>query len=227
MSRVIKSRSSENLQTSSMSKTRLAQEDPLVYMLQNSSEFKTCTALKDGLSNMSTGFGEGNDLYFESKCAKRKLKTPLYQENYLKEFATEEEKAAARHALGLYNKGDIVAMSLLTAEDSLPNQDAWSNVVLKQMRKGDEFFAPVTSFNAVFDSTGISLNTRINEIQSLIINHQKQLTQITEPTNAATISSLGDVEIFLQGFTNGDNLHNTLDNMNQEMLRFEKIGQIT
>lgn len=210
-----------------MSKTRLAQEDPLVYMLQNSSEFKTCTALKDGLSNMSTGFGEGNDLYFESKCAKRKLKTPLYQENYLKEFATEEEKAAARHALGLYNKGDIVAMSLLTAEDSLPNQDAWSNVVLKQMRKGDEFFAPVTSFNAVFDSTGISLNTRINEIQSLIINHQKQLTQITEPTNAATISSLGDVEIFLQGFTNGDNLHNTLDNMNQEMLRFEKIGQIT
>ena len=210
-----------------MSKTRLAQEDPLVYMLQNSSEFKTCTALKDGLSNMSTGFGEGNDLYFESKCAKRKLKTPLYQENYLTEFATEEEKAAARHALGLYNKGDVVAMSLLTAEDSLPNQDAWSNVVLKQMRKGDEFFAPVTSFNAVFDSTGVSLNTRINEIQSLIINHQKQLTQITEPTNAATISSLGDVEIFLQGFNNGDNLHNTLDNMNQEMLRFEKIGQIT
>jgi hypothetical protein len=41
----------------------------------------------------------------------------------LSEFKTEEEKAAARHALGIYNKGDVVAMSLLTAEDGLPTSD--------------------------------------------------------------------------------------------------------
>jgi hypothetical protein len=38
------------------------------------------------------------------------------------------------------------------------------------------------------------------------------------------ITSLGDVKLFLQGFNNGDNLHNTIDTMNQEMLRFEKTG---
>jgi hypothetical protein len=41
------------------------------------------------------------------------------------------------------------------------------------------------------------------------------------------ISSLGDVTTFLQGFNNGDNLRQTLDTMNQEMLRFETTGQIT
>jgi hypothetical protein len=59
------------------------------------------------------------------------LKVPLYQHNYLNEFVTEEEKAAARHALGIYNKGDVVAMSLLTAEDTLPTQNDWLNVSSK------------------------------------------------------------------------------------------------
>jgi hypothetical protein len=32
--------------------------------------------------------------------------------------------------------------------------------------------------------------------------------------------------VFLKGFDNGDNLRNTLDEMNQDMLRFESTGQI-
>jgi hypothetical protein len=37
----------------------------------------------------------------------------------------------------LYNKNDVVAMSLLTAEDALPNQQSWKEATIKQMRKGD------------------------------------------------------------------------------------------
>ena len=59
-------------------------------------------------------------MHYDTPCAP-KLKTPLYLDNYLSEFTTEEERAAARHALGIYNKGDVVAMSLLTAEDDLPS----------------------------------------------------------------------------------------------------------
>jgi hypothetical protein len=93
-------------------------QDSIVDLFQNSEiEFKTCPDFKKNLDNFNTGFGENNDLHYESLCKSPDLKTPLYQENFLREFVTEEEKAAARHALGLYNKGDVVAMSLLTAED--------------------------------------------------------------------------------------------------------------
>ena len=50
---------------------------------------------------------------------------------------------------------------------------------------------------------------------------------IYKPTNSKVISSLGDVKLFLQGFSNGDDLHQTLEVMNQEMLRFEKTGNIS
>jgi hypothetical protein len=96
-------------------------EDSIINLLQNSEiEFTTCPKIEDKLLNMTTGFGENNDLHYETPCKKPELNIPLYLNNYLSEFKTEEEKAAARHALGLYNKGDVVAMSLLTAEDDLP-----------------------------------------------------------------------------------------------------------
>jgi hypothetical protein len=96
-------------------------EDSIVELLNNSDiEFETCPKLEEKEFSFDTGFGENNDLHYETKC-KHDLKTPLYQENYLKEFKTEEEKAEARHALGIYNKGDVVAMSLITAEEKLPS----------------------------------------------------------------------------------------------------------
>lgn len=196
------------------------------FVENNEIKFETCPELQDKLENINTGFGENNDVEFDDKCSKPKLKVPLYQENYLNEFATEEEKAAARHALGLYNKGDVVAMSLLTAEDSLPTQQDLSNATVKQLRKGDKFFTPATSTNAVYDSEGTILDVRLKNIESLIVQQQKEIVSITQVSNSKTISSLGDVRMFLIGFNNGDNLHNTLDNMNKEMLRFEKTGQI-
>lgn len=175
----------------------------------------------------STGFGENNDLYYESRCQKPKLKTPLYQENYLSEFATEEEKAAARHALGIYNKDDVVAMSLLTAEDSLPSQQNWVDATIKQLRKGDKFFTPITSTGAVYNSEGNTLDVILKQINSLIKEQQKEIVKINQASNLETITSLGDVRLFLQGFNNGDNLQETLDDMHQDLLRFEKTGQIS
>lgn len=227
MSSILNSISSGDLQVQEVPREKPVKEDSIIELLQSFEiEFETCPKLEDKLENINTGFGENNDLHFEDKCKKPELKVPLYQENYLSEFKTEEEKAAARHALGLYNKGDVVAMSLLTAEDKLPSTQDWANATIKQLRKGDKFFTPVTSFKSVYDSSGITLDVRFNEINSLIIQHQKEIVKINQVSAGEMIESLGDVKLFLQGFNNGDNLYNTLDNMNQEMLRFEKTGQI-
>ena len=177
--------------------------------------------------NFSTGFGDNNELHVVNSCPKSKLKTPLYQENYLKEFVTEEEKAAARRALGLYNRDDVVAMSLLTTEDSIPSQQMLKNASIQQMRKGDKFFAPVTTFKAVYDSSGVTLEVKLQEMHSLILKQQKEIVNLTKPSNTSTISSLGDVNLFLQGFKNGETLKEALDDMNQDVLRFEKTGQIS
>ena len=173
----------------------------------------------DTTDDFNTGFGSNNDLHYKAHCVRPPLKTPLYRENYLTEFLSEEEKAAARHALGLYNKEDIVAMSLLTAEDSLPSDLDWKNITVKHLRKGDKFFSPAVSWNSIFDNEGVTLETRFSMITEAV-------ESISKPTNSKIISSLGDVKVFLQGFSNGDNLHKTLETMDQEMLRFEKTGHI-
>ncbi|MEE1517977.1 MAG: hypothetical protein UF228_10320 [Lachnospiraceae bacterium] len=173
----------------------------------------------------NTGFGD-NALHYETSCKRPTLKTPLYVENYLTEFVTEEEKAAARHALGLYNKNDVVLLSLLTAEDGVPSDSVFQKATIKQLKKGDQFFIPVTSINAVYDFEGNTLGSKLDEINKMLGNQQKELLKITQVTNSKVISSLGDVKKFLQGFNNGDSLHDTLDEINQEMLRFEKTGDI-
>lgn len=188
-------------------------------------EFESCP--KDKILNFSTGFGANNELHITNPCPKSKLKTPLYQENYLSEFVTEEEKAAARRALGLYSQDDVEAMSLLTAEDTIPSQQILKKAPIKQLQKGNKFFAPVTTFKAVYDSSGITLEAKMQEMNALILKQQKELTSLSEPSKSKTITSLGDVKLFLKGFNNGDTLQETLDDMNQDLLRFEKTGQIS
>ena len=117
-------------------------------------------------------------------------------------------------------------MSLLTAEDKIPSQDQWNKATIKELRKGDQFFTPFTSFKAVYDDSGINLETRFKNLQDIVNNQGKTLLEINAVSKNEFINSLGDVKLFLQGFKNGDNLHITLDNINQEMLRFEKTGQI-
>jgi hypothetical protein len=170
MSSILNSISAGELQVQKAPEVKPVKEDSIIDLLQNSEiEFETCPKVDDKLENINTGFGENNDLEFEDKCSKPRLKVPLYQENYLSEFVTEEEKAAARHSLGLYNKGDVVAMSLLTAEDEIPSRQAWADATIKQLRKGDKFFTPFTSFNAVFDADGETLTSRLSDFHKVIV----------------------------------------------------------
>lgn len=223
MSSILNSISSGDLQVQQTPKETPVKENSIMELLQNSEiEFSTCPKLKEDLEEFNTGFGENNDLHYETNCKLPELKTPLYQENYLSEFITEEEKAAARHALGLYNKGDVVAMSLLTTESKLPTTQELNNAVIKQMRQGDVFFTPITQFKAVLDSSGISLETRFKEVQKTLNNHQKEIIKITEISTNKEITSLGDVGAFLQGFENGSTLKESLE----EFIKFEKTGQI-
>jgi hypothetical protein len=92
------------------------------------------------------------------------------------------------------------------------------------LRKGDVFFAPVTTFDSVYDNKGVTLTTKFNNINYLLQEQQKEIIKINSVSGLDTISSLGDVKLFLQGFTNNDNLHTIIDDMNQEMLRFENTG---
>ena len=202
--------------------------DSIIDILKNSEiEFNTCPTFKNNVNSFNTGFGDNGDLHFKTPCSRPKLSTPLYRENYLYEFETEEEKAQARRALGLYNKGDVVAMSLLTAEDTNPTKLNWAEIPFKELRKGDKPFVPVTSFSAVFDSSGVSLTTLLKDIQTTIKEHQKVIIDITKISNSKQITSLGDVKLFLEGFNNGDILKETIDEINQNTLRFETTGQMS
>lgn len=219
---------SKRLLESNRSLLQSPQKDATIEFLQNSGiGFGTCSTCNDKTSDFNTGFGTHDVLYLDGKCSKPKLSTPLYKENFLNEFRSEEEKAAARHALGLYNKGDVVAMSLLTAENGLPSAEELQESELLQLRKGDKLFAPFTTFNAVIDIEGKTLTTRLTNLQTLITEQKKEITKLTSVTKEETITSLGDVKVFLQGFNNGDVLKETLDAMDQEIIRFEKTGQIT
>ena len=226
MSSILNSISAGDLQVQKTPEIKPVKEDSIIDLLQGAEiEFETCPKIEEKFENINTGFGDKHDLYFETKC-KPKLNTPLYRDNYLQEFVSEEEKAAARHALGLYNKGDVVAMSLLTAEDNPPSDAEWTEAGLQQLRKGDKFFVPYTAFAAVFDSNGNTLEHRMSDVHNLITQQQKEIAKINAVSTESNISSLGDIRLFLQGFNNGDNLQTTLDGMNQEMLRFEQTGQI-
>ena len=228
MNSILNSISSGDLQVLDTPRENPVKKDSIIDLLQNSEiEFKTCLKLEsNNLQNFNTGFGKNNDLQYNDICKKPELNTPLYKENYFNEFQSEEEKASARHALGLYNKDDVVMMSLLTAEDTLPSKSDFENVIIKELRKGDRFFAPVTSFNAVFDSQGVTLTKKLKDINSLIKESQNEILKINQTSDSKNISSLGDVKLFLKGFNNGENLQDTLNKLDQEMLRFEITGQI-
>ena len=54
-------------------------EDSIIELLQNSEiEFETCPKLENKLDDLNTGFGENQDLHFETKCKSPELKVPLY-----------------------------------------------------------------------------------------------------------------------------------------------------
>ena len=145
---------SKRLLESNRSLLQSPQKDATIEFLQNSGiGFGTCSTCKDTDYEFQTGFGSHDVLYLDGKCSKPKLNIPLYKENFLSEFKTEEEKAAARHALGLYNKGDVVGMSLLTTDDGLPSGAQWLEAEILQLKRGDKFFTPLTSIDSVLYSS--------------------------------------------------------------------------
>lgn len=227
MSSMLNSISSGDLQVRKVPRETPVKEDSIIDLLQSSEiEFDICPKNPHKVINFNTGFGKNNDLHYEDLCQKPKLKTPLYKENFLSEFVSEEDKAAARHALGLYNKNDVVAMSLLTAEEILPKPSDLMNVSVKSMNKGSKFFAPVTVTTAVYDLKGNSLDTKLGILESLVKENQTEILKINQISKSETVTSLGDVKLFLQGLNKSDNLKNTLDKMNQDMVRFEKTGDV-
>lgn len=221
---------SKRLLESNNSLLQSPQKDDTIEFLQNSGiGFGTCSTCQDTDTDyeFQTGFDSHDVLYLERECSKPKLNIPLYKENFLSEFKTEEEKAAARHALGLYNKGDVVGMSLLTTDDGLPSGAQWLEAEILQLKRGDKFFTPLTSTDSVYDLEGTTLSTRLNNLQTSILEQKKEITKLTKVSTEKTITSLGDVKVFLQGFNNGDVLKDTLDEITQGQIRFEKTGEIT
>lgn len=227
MSSILNSISMGELQVQNVPEVTPIKEDSIIDLLQSSEiEFDSCPKLENRLDNFNTGFGENNDLNFEDTCKKHMLKTPLYQENYLGEFKTEEEKAAARHALGLYNLNDVVSMSLLTTKEGIPDVQNLANAPVKQMHQGNKLFVPVTTFSAVYDKSGVTLDRKFKDIQDLILKQKNDIDSINKVSGKATITTLGDVREFLKGFSNKETLQDKIDSMNQETLRFESMGQM-
>ncbi len=57
------------------------------------------------IESVDTGFGENNELIKD--CPKTEYKAPLYKDNFLTEFKSEEELKLVRTHLGVYGKPEI------------------------------------------------------------------------------------------------------------------------
>lgn len=189
----------------------------------NSGNVSQCIKNNENITNViNTGFGLNNELHYT--CKNHKINLPLYKDNYFSEFVTEEEKAQARHSLGLYNKKDIVTMSMLTTESEKPQR--WNNIDLKQLKQGDELFFPYTATKAVFNETGQNLDIQLQVLNSLIKQNQIDILSIQQVTDGNDINSLGDVVRFLQNFNNTQSLQEIIDTVKQESVSFETTGII-
>lgn len=174
----------------------------------------------------NTGFGEGNTLHLQHSCKKPKTKTPLYLENYLREFKTEEEKAAVRNSLGLYNRGDVVTNALITLETYVPPASEFKSPNVRTIHLGNMFISPVVSTKSVYHTSGKTLHEIVEELTNATISNNTTLQNLVNSSSNVKITTLGDVQQFLKGFKNGDDLYEIIDDMNQEMLRFEQTGLI-
>lgn len=226
MSSILNSISAGDLQVPQVPGDKSAKSDSVEILMTNSkTKFENCP-IDDGFDITNTGFGEGNTLHLTSFCKKPKTKTPLYLENYLREFKTEEEKAAARNSLGLYNRGDVVTNSLLTLETYLPEQEEFNSPNIRTIYVGNTFISPIVSTTSVYHTSGKTLEDIVEEFRQTIENSTSTLQNLTSPSSNPQVTTLGDIQQLLKGFKNGNDLCEVIDTMNQEMLRFEQTGLI-
>ena len=225
MSSILNSISSGDLQVQQVPGEIPVKEDSILDLLVNSEiEFTTCPKPNNSLDNFNTGFGENQELHYKTPCQNYETKTPLYKENYLRDFVTKEEKAEVLKSLGLFNIPED--SSSISAKNNLPTSQDWKKVVIKQLQQEGVFFSPAVALSSVFDSDGKTLDTKLKQVDSLISQCKKDIQNIVNPSDSKNISSLGDIQKFLKGFNNGDNLFSKIDELNQETLRFETTGQI-
>ena len=81
------------------------------------------------LDSIDTGFGKNNELLKD--CPEAEYKVPLYKENFLKEFKSEEEKSNVRVAIGVYSKDETkeVINNILDNERSFVTKKEVSDIV--------------------------------------------------------------------------------------------------
>ena len=158
---------------------------------------------------INTGFDRESSLDFKP-CSSRPLSTPLYKENYLGEFETEEDKRQARHNLGLFDEKDVVAMSLITTEDPVVDTDVLDLLKIKSINQGKIPFAVQTTASAVLVKQKNSYTPLQNILGDYDISIQKANSRIDQLLNKSTegarIKTIGDINQFLDGFKNNESL---------------------
>ena len=208
-------------------------KEELIIPIQESIEFdfkKQCPiqtphnkeSIKDSID---TGFDTQSSLDY-NPCSPRPLSQPLYKENYLGEFETEEEKRLARHNLGLFDDKDVVAMSLITTDKAITNKDILDLLEIKAINQGNVPFAPQTTATAVLVKQGNTYSTLqevLRQQSSSIERANSRIDQLlNKSTSGAAIKTVGDINAFLSGFKNTE----TLREIVKDHLLFESKGTI-
>lgn len=208
-------------------------KEELVIPIQESIEFdfkKHCPiqaphneeSIKDSID---TGFDTQSSLDYKP-CSPRPLSQPLYKENYLGEFETEEEQRMARHNLGLFDDKDVVAMSLITTDKAVTDKDILDLLEIKAINQGNVPFAPQTTAPAVLVKQGNAYNTLQEVLGEQSLSIEKANSRIDQllnkSTSGTTIKTVGDINAFLSGFKNTE----TLMEIVADHLLFESKGTI-
>ena len=175
--------------------------------------------------SIDTGFDIQSSLDY-NPCSQRPLSQPLYKENYLGEFETEEEKRIARRNLGLFDDNDVVAMSLITTDEAITDKDILDLLKIKTINQGNIPFAPQTTATAVLVKQGNAYNTLqevLGEQSSSIKKESSRIDQLlNKSTSGTAIKTVGDINAFLSGFKNTETLRGII----ADHLLFESKGTI-
>lgn len=175
--------------------------------------------------SIDTGFDIQNSLDY-NPCSSRPLSQPLYKENYLGEFETEEEKRIARHNLGLFDNKDVVAMNLITTDDAITDTDILDLLKIKTINQGNIPFAPQTTATAVLVKQGNAYSTLqevLRQQSSSIERENSRIDQLlNKSTSGTAIKTVGDINAFLSGFKNTETLRGII----ADHLLFESKGTI-
>lgn len=183
----------------------------------------TGSSIKD---SVDTGFAIDGSLALKPDCKNPKLLQPLYKENFLSEFMTEEEQRQARHNLGLYDDKDVVAMSLITTGNKVSSADILDSLQIKTIKQGDVPIAVQTTAEAVMvkqEDSYISLQDFFKDYDSSVKKVNQRIDYLmNKSADGTSISTLGDINYFLKGFKNNESLLE----ITQNHLQFESKGTI-